>query len=97
MKKYTSILSALATLLIIATAGAAAPAADNDPSPITIQSLLHDMTDRDRLASWPKVEYRCIAFTSYDRASVAPDIADEPLWASGWPGWLMRPARPSRL
>lgn len=80
MNKYTSILSALATLLIIATAGAAARAADNgpNPNPITIQSLLHDMTDRDRLASWPKVEYRCIAFTSYDRASVAPDK----------PGWF---------
>ena len=45
---------------------------------ITLKSLLQELTDRDRLASWPKVEYSCRAFTSYDRASVAPDK----------PGWF---------
>ena len=48
-----------------------------DPA-VTFKSLLQDMTDRDRLASWPKVEYRCSAFTSYDRSHVAPDK----------PGWF---------
>ena len=71
MNKCTSNRSVFTALLIMATAIAAAPAADNGPGPITIQSLFHNMTNRDRLASWPKVEYRCSPFTSYDRASCA--------------------------
>ena len=46
---------------------------------ITLKTLLADMTNRDRLASWPKVEYRCSTFSSYDRRSTAPD---KPGWFS---------------
>jgi hypothetical protein len=47
-------------------------------STITLQSLLHEMVDRDAQARWPSPEYRCNEFTSYDRRSVSPDK----------PGWF---------
>ncbi|MFI5378404.1 MAG: DUF2961 domain-containing protein [Tepidisphaerales bacterium] len=46
--------------------------------PITLQSLLGEMIDRDRLARWPEPAYTCKQASSYDRASVAPDK----------PGWF---------
>jgi hypothetical protein len=39
--------------------------------------MLHDMVDRDRLASGPTVEYRCSGCSSYDRKSIA---RDKPGW-----------------
>jgi hypothetical protein len=44
----------------------------------TLQSLLHEMTDRDAVAHWPDPPYTCREASSYDRATVAPDK----------PGWF---------
>ena len=46
--------------------------------PITLKSLLHDMTDRQQLTRFPDPAYTTRLFSSYDRASVAPDK----------PGWF---------
>jgi hypothetical protein len=42
-------------------------------SPVTLASLLNEITDRNALARWPSPVYTSKEFTSYDRASVAPD------------------------
>jgi len=40
---------------------------------VTLESLLQEMVDRDRVASWPEPEYRAALAGSYDRASKTPD------------------------
>ena len=45
--------------------------------PVTLESLLEEMTDRVHLTYFPEVEYSHLHFSSYDRASVSPD---EPGW-----------------
>jgi hypothetical protein len=45
---------------------------------VTFESLLGEMTDRDRAARFPLIEYRSLQSSSYNRASVAPDK----------PGWF---------
>ncbi|WP_277509827.1 glycoside hydrolase family 172 protein [Ereboglobus sp. PH5-5] len=62
----------LATLLFAIFAGAA------NAGTITIKSLLDEMTDRDERARFPEPAFTCAQFSSYDRASVAPDK----------PGWF---------
>ncbi len=46
--------------------------------PITLESLLNEMIDCSAVARWPGPAYSCRQFSSYDRASVAPDK----------PGWF---------
>ena len=46
--------------------------------PVTLLSLLGEMTDRERLTRLPEPAYTTRLFSSYDRASVAPDK----------PGWF---------
>ncbi|WP_277557473.1 glycoside hydrolase family 172 protein [Ereboglobus sp. PH5-10] len=62
----------LAPLLFAIFAGAA------NAGTITIKSLLDEMTDRDERARFPEPAFTCAQFSSYDRASVAPDK----------PGWF---------
>ena len=45
---------------------------------ITLESLLHEMTDRSAMARFPEKEYRSLQASSYNRASVSPDK----------PGWF---------
>lgn len=45
---------------------------------ITLESLLEEMIDRKHLTYFPEVEYSQLHFSSYDRASIAPDK----------PGWF---------
>ncbi|MCX7597833.1 MAG: DUF2961 domain-containing protein [Armatimonadetes bacterium] len=47
----------------------AAPAART----VTMESLLREMVDMARLSRSPDIPYECDQFSSYDRASVAPD------------------------
>ena len=49
-----------------------------DGGPITLESLLLEMVDRDALARWPEPSYTCRQASSYDRRSLAP----------GQPGWF---------
>lgn len=66
-------------LIVIVFALEAPPANSSQPSQtITLQSLLHEMLDRDRLARLPNPAYTCKQASSYDRASVAPEK----------PGWF---------
>ncbi len=45
--------------------------------PVTVRSLLAEMTDREEMARFPEPAYTSRQFSSYDRASVAPD---QPGW-----------------
>lgn len=70
--------SAQIAILLLSTAFAAsiAPARGQD-EPITIESLLNEMTDRSALARFPSPAYTSGQFSSYDRSSVA---AGEETW-----------------
>lgn len=43
------------------------------PVPVTLESLLHEMSDRAAVARLPDPAYTCRQFSSYDRKSVTPD------------------------
>ena len=51
--------------------------AEEGKSPVTLASLLDEMTDRTVVARWPEREYRSLQASSYNRASVA---RDQPGW-----------------
>ena len=46
--------------------------------PVSVESLLHEMVDRDSLARFPQTNFRLKQHSSYNRASVTPD--DEQGW-----------------
>ncbi|MFG0284880.1 MAG: glycoside hydrolase family 172 protein [Phycisphaerales bacterium JB039] len=46
--------------------------------PITVESLLEEMLDRDAAARWPEPAYTCRQFSSYDRRSITPE--DHEAW-----------------
>lgn len=48
---------------------------------ISLESLLHEMADRDILAEYPSPVYFCKQFSSYDRASVEPGQNG---WFANW-------------
>ena len=48
---------------------------------ISIDSLLNEMVDRDNLARFPEQNYTCAQFSSYDRATVAPNQEG---WFANW-------------
>ena len=48
---------------------------------ITTGELLKEMIDREQLTKFPDPFYQCKQFSSYDRASVAPD---KPGWFANW-------------
>ncbi|MEO5914287.1 MAG: glycoside hydrolase family 172 protein [Luteolibacter sp.] len=45
--------------------------------PVTLESLLAEMTDFESVARWPEPEFTCLQASSYDRRTVAPD---QPGW-----------------
>ncbi|MFV1964234.1 MAG: glycoside hydrolase family 172 protein [Pirellulaceae bacterium] len=48
---------------------------------VSLESLLEEMTNRDRLARWPQPSYTCRQFSSYDRDAVG---VDQPGWFANW-------------
>ncbi len=56
---------------------------------VTLESLLKDMVDRDRLARMPAPAYTCRQFSSYDRAATSPD-KKETWFANGDQGQFVR-------
>ncbi len=60
----------LASFLTLALSTSAVAAAG---PPITLESLLTEMTDRDAIARFPDPAYTCRQFSSYDRASKTAD------------------------
>jgi len=69
-------LTRLAICLLLCAAPAAAQPAT--PAPITLESLLKEMVNRDAIARFPDPPYTCKQFSSYDRASTTP--ADPKTW-----------------
>ena len=51
-------------------------------SPVTIESLLQEMTDRQQLARYPEPIYSCRQSSSYDRDAVSPHQQDT--WYANW-------------
>ena len=49
--------------------------------PVSLESLLKDMTDRDRLAQMPSPGFVCRQFSSYDRDTIG---VDKPGWFANW-------------
>src|SRR5262245_49851616 len=57
---------------------AVAPHAATAAEPVSLQSLLREMTDRDAVARFPDPAYTCRQYSSYDRRSTSPEDA------AGW-------------
>ena len=55
---------------------------------ITTQSLIREMVDLERLASYPDPAFKTVQFSSYDRRSVSPD---KPGWFSNSDGFRNEP------
>ncbi len=56
--------------------------------PVSLESLLDEMVNRDHLAQLPAVSYTCSQASSYDRGSVAPD---QPGWFANMDrSWFVR-------
>ncbi|MBM4039225.1 MAG: DUF2961 domain-containing protein [Planctomycetes bacterium] len=60
---------ALAAGLLLSSVRAGEPA-------VTLESLLHEMTDREAVARWPQLAYTCRQASSSDRRSKSPDDAN---------------------
>lgn len=58
------------------------PPFTNAATPITIESLLLEMTDRQQLARYPMPSYLCLQSSSYDRDAVSPD--EQETWYANW-------------
>lgn len=76
--------SRLLAAVLLAGCAAAPPA---PPAPVTLESLLREMVDRERLARRPDPACVCAEASSYDRATVAPDK----------PGWYANADRSNFL
>ena len=71
------ILTSIGILFVARLGKAQAGEAAAGSAPVTVESLLREMTDRDALARWPEPAYRTAQASSYDRRSTAPG-------AEGW-------------
>ena len=67
-----------ASMLIMSNWAFAGTNSATKDRPITLESLLNEMVDRDEIARWPEPEFVCIQQSSYDRHRVSPDK----------PGWF---------
>ncbi len=67
----------LAVAAALLLAACSAPPAPGPLAPVTLESLLAEMVDRDRLARLPEPPHDCRQASSYDRATVSRDA----------PGW----------
>ncbi|MCA9286584.1 MAG: hypothetical protein KDA22_15270, partial [Phycisphaerales bacterium] len=77
-------LCAASMALVVAATGRAG--ADG---PVTTAALVEEMIDRSAVARLPDPGYRCIQFSSYDRASIAPTEHDT-WFANGDAGHFLR-------
>lgn len=66
----------LAALLAASLTLASAPRANASDTPISLASLLTEMTDRNALARFPSPAYTSLQASSYDRKSTSIDNAD---------------------
>ena len=68
------IATACMALLAVTTAGA--------QSTVTVEGLLHEMVDMERLSTIPDADFECDQHSSYDRRSTAPDQPED--LGAGW-------------
>jgi hypothetical protein len=68
----------LTTALVLAASLGFHPTQALASQPVSIESLLHEMTDRDAVARFPEPDFRLKEFSSYDRRSKTP--ADPKGW-----------------
>lgn len=78
----------ISSLMLLAGLGAALPAA-GQAGRVTVESLLREMVDMERLATVPDPGLECDQQSSYDRASVSPDQPDT-WFANGDAGRFIR-------
>nr|MDP0503134.1 DUF2961 domain-containing protein [Verrucomicrobiota bacterium JB025] len=64
LPKFPSSITVFAALSLLAAHG---------KEPVTIESLLHEMVDRDAVARFPEKDFRLKQHSSYDRRSKSPD------------------------
>ncbi len=75
MKLYQLLLIASSLFLCLPN-GACVQAQDiTDPQPVSMESLLNEMVDRDSIARYPERDFRLKQASSYNRASKTPDDA----------------------
>ena len=80
---------ALTAATTVAVRAAGAGGAAGAAGAVTLESLLAEMVDRDRLARWPDPFYLCKQFSSYNRLAKTPD--DPQGWfANGDQGYFLR-------
>ena len=73
---------------MIATLTVAAAQTQAGGGPVTLESLLGEMVDRERLARLPAPAYTCRQFSSYDRRSTTPDAPDGWFANEDWSSFL---------
>jgi hypothetical protein len=77
------IMSAVRTsLIVIALALLGIASRPADAADVTLESLLDEMLDFQRLAEFPDPPYTCAQFSSYDRAATTPD--DPETWFANY-------------
>lgn len=64
-------------MVLVLAAGTSLAGWFSSERPVTVRSLLAEMTDREEMARFPEPTYTSRQFSSYDRGSVAPD---QPGW-----------------
>ena len=75
-------ISILCSLILCFTAGCSGTKKFEDVTPpITLETLLHEMVNRENLARLSEPHYSCRQFSSYDRDSVG---LDQPGWFANW-------------
>jgi hypothetical protein len=74
--RVSMVIAALCAGLVIA-----APVAAAEAGPVTLESLLQEMVNRDTIARLPQPAYTCRQFSSYDRNSTEPG---SPTWWANW-------------
>ena len=80
MRGKVCLATVFVALMLVGAAGA--------QGKLTIEGLLHEMVDMQRLATVPDGDFECDQHSSYDRASVAPD--QEGWFANGDAGKFIR-------
>ena len=64
-------------MVLVLAAGTSLAGWFSSERPVTVRSLLAEMTDREEMARFPEPTYTSRQFSSYDRGLVAPD---QPGW-----------------
>ncbi|TKJ33515.1 MAG: hypothetical protein CEE38_20355 [Planctomycetes bacterium B3_Pla] len=82
MKQNKTLSTPWIIIIVLSACHTTASFAGNAESgPVTFESLLDEMVNRDRIARLPRPAYTCRQFSSYDRNSTEPG---SPTWWANW-------------